>query len=302
MTAKKKTAKRTVKKKTTKEQALKKTALKKRRAEKVTKAAAKSKSKLDSLAAKVRDGRGDEWYTPKWLIDAIGGPFDFDPCAPQRPHWTAEKCVTGADGDGLTAEWEGCVWLNPPFTEFYWWLKKFSHHGNGVALAKTSTETNWAQDQAFLGVGSLVVFPDQRIEFVGKDGQPIIAEDGKKKGSPPFSIMLIGIGEGRERLIKALATGALGGRAFEQIIPGDEMHEVAQPLTPEEEAAADAQYEGPTEEEEIEMAIEVAHMEYNPPRGKRTGVPLTVEAKIGMSREAFVEKFKREQRKHEAAD
>lgn len=46
----------------------------------------------------------DEWYTPRWLIDALG-PFDTDPCAPPqevRPFEIAPTAWTKAD-DGQSS-------------------------------------------------------------------------------------------------------------------------------------------------------------------------------------------------------
>ena len=56
----------------------------------------------------------DEWLTPPELIRALGE-FDLDPCAPiNRPWPTAGGHFTRED-DGLTKEWFGRVWLNPPY-------------------------------------------------------------------------------------------------------------------------------------------------------------------------------------------
>ncbi len=56
----------------------------------------------------------DEWLTPPGLIKALGT-FDLGPCSPRiRPWDTAIKHLTKKD-DGLTHEWAGRVWLNPPY-------------------------------------------------------------------------------------------------------------------------------------------------------------------------------------------
>ena len=42
----------------------------------------------------------DEWYTPKWIVDALGS-FDLDPCAPENRLWnTAKRHITPSE-DGL---------------------------------------------------------------------------------------------------------------------------------------------------------------------------------------------------------
>lgn len=48
----------------------------------------------------------DEWYTPKWIVDALGS-FDLDPCAPENRLWnTAKRHITPSE-DGLKTEWGG---------------------------------------------------------------------------------------------------------------------------------------------------------------------------------------------------
>ena len=35
-----------------------------------------------------------EWYTPPYIIEALGNDFDLDPAAPKREWYTARKCFT----------------------------------------------------------------------------------------------------------------------------------------------------------------------------------------------------------------
>lgn len=84
----------------------------------------------------------DEWLTPPEILGALG-PFDLDPCAPVAPPWpTADKMLNIQD-DGLSANWDGRVWLNPPYgREAKKWLEKLVEHGDGVALIFARTETD----------------------------------------------------------------------------------------------------------------------------------------------------------------
>lgn len=86
-------------------------------------------------------GGKDEWLTPPDIIEALG-PFDLDPCAPvNRPWDMAAKHYTIED-DGLSREWEGYVWCNPPYGPQTWtWLDRMAQHGNGIALTFARTET-----------------------------------------------------------------------------------------------------------------------------------------------------------------
>lgn len=79
-----------------------------------------------------------EWYTPCYIIEALGGEFDLDPCAP-TPEWhTAKKCYTKED-NGLLQPWNGRVFLNPPYKnpEVRYFVRMLADHGNGIALLYT---------------------------------------------------------------------------------------------------------------------------------------------------------------------
>lgn len=77
----------------------------------------------------------DDYYTPKWVFDAMGITFDLDVCAPPGgiPWIPADRYFTKAD-DGLAQPWEGRVWMNPPFSDPSRWIAKFIEHRHGVAL------------------------------------------------------------------------------------------------------------------------------------------------------------------------
>lgn len=57
----------------------------------------------------------DEWYTPIEIIQSFGE-FDLDPCAPMNPLWKTAKKMYNKEDDGLKQDWEGRVWLNPPYS------------------------------------------------------------------------------------------------------------------------------------------------------------------------------------------
>jgi hypothetical protein len=85
--------------------------------------------------------KNDEWLTPPEILAALGE-FDLDPCAPAcRPWATARRHYTKLE-DGLSQEWTGRVWLNPPFgREAVKWLRKMADHRSGIALIAARTET-----------------------------------------------------------------------------------------------------------------------------------------------------------------
>jgi len=89
----------------------------------------------------------NDYYTPKWLFDAMGLEFDIDVAAPVQgvPWIPAKRWFSQAD-DGLAQDWGGAlVWMNPPFSNATPWARKFMAHGNGVALMPVS-RAKWLID------------------------------------------------------------------------------------------------------------------------------------------------------------
>ena len=83
-----------------------------------------------------------KWYTPRYILDALGQ-FDLDPCSPPvRPFDTARKHYTMLD-DGLCKPWRGRVWLNPPYIDIQTWMLALARHGNGIALTFNRLGTHW---------------------------------------------------------------------------------------------------------------------------------------------------------------
>lgn len=96
---------------------------------------------MTALGSRNRQGhpKNDEFYTPKFIFHALGLVFDLDVAAPcnatiHTPH-VRRYCPCQ---DGLSKEWGGLVWMNPPFSKCEPWVMKWLNHGNGVALLPTS--------------------------------------------------------------------------------------------------------------------------------------------------------------------
>lgn len=113
--------------------------------------------------------KSDTWLTPPEWIDLLG-PFDLDPCCPPVMPWpTAARMLTKAQ-DGLSADWGGLVWLNPPFgRDAALWLRKLAEHGNGIALIPARTETAMFFESVW-GVADAVCFVKSRPHFHYADG------------------------------------------------------------------------------------------------------------------------------------
>ena len=116
------------------------------------------------------DGGSDEWLTPPSIIDALGA-FDLDPCSPgdRRPWDTAAKHY-GAEDDGLRHEWEGRVWLNPPYSHSAKWMHRLAEHGTGTALIFARTETRMWFDHIWPRATGLL-FLKGRLKFCYVNGK-----------------------------------------------------------------------------------------------------------------------------------
>jgi len=70
--------------------------------------------------------------------------------------------------DGLSLDWFGRVWLNPPYSDKpIQWLHKLKQHGNGIALIFARTDTQWFQA---IAADHGVYFMRGRVSFLKSDG------------------------------------------------------------------------------------------------------------------------------------
>lgn len=147
--------------------------------------------------------KNDEWLTPPEIVTALGR-FDLDPCSPiARPWDTAAKHFT-RDDDGLAQQWEGRVWLNPPFgREAVKWLRKMVAHGNGIALLPARTETAMFYECVW-DVADAICFMRGRPHFHYVDGKRAAANSGAP-------ICLIAFGFKNELALRRAGLGKVVG-------------------------------------------------------------------------------------------
>lgn len=123
-------------------------------------------------------GKSNDWYTPKYIFDALGCQFDVDVAAPfEGPRYVPTKHWISQDIDD--PPWKGFIWMNPPFgprNGILPWLKKFEKHGNGVSLVPDRTSAPWFQ--WFAPKMDAVLFLSPKVEFERPDGSI-----GKSPGS-----------------------------------------------------------------------------------------------------------------------
>lgn len=136
----------------------------------------------------------DEWYTPKEIIDSLGK-FDLDPCAPVSPLWQTATVMYSKNDDGLSKEWTGRVWLNPPYSRplIEHFVCKLAKHGNGIALLFNRCDNKMFQDIIFKKA-TAIKFLRNRIRFYHPDGT--------RGGSPGCGSILIAFGKENAEILK----------------------------------------------------------------------------------------------------
>lgn len=100
---------------------------------------------LEEIAANsAEEISSDECYTPASIFETLGLEFDLDPCScPPEYSNVPAKTMWTIDDDGLSQDWFGRVWMNPPFSKPDPWVTKFIENGNGVALLPVSNGAKW---------------------------------------------------------------------------------------------------------------------------------------------------------------
>lgn len=150
------------------------------------------------------DDARNEWYTPKWMFDAIALTFDLDPCSPgQGKTFVPAKKVYTIKDDGLISPWNNdLVFVNPPYgKDTGTWIKKLSEHGNGIGLVFARTDVKWFQEYG--AKADLVCFVSKRVRFY-QGG----ISDEQIGGSPGAGSMLLAFGETSVAALKQANLGA----------------------------------------------------------------------------------------------
>lgn len=140
-----------------------------------------------------------EWYTPKWVFDFLDIEFDLDPSSPHdMESLVPAKTKYTIFDDGLSKEWFGRVWLNPPYgREIGYWMDRMIDHNNGIALVFSRTDAAWCQ-KAMKSCTSML-FYGGRIDFVpGKENQ-------HKKSRSGAGTVIFAFGEACARALKRLS-------------------------------------------------------------------------------------------------
>lgn len=146
-------------------------------------------------------GASDDWYTPPEMLAAIGLTYDLDPCSPGAGHWVPARQVFTQAEDGLSQDWSGLVFMNPPFggrNGHVPWLRRFLDHANGVAIVRAYTSSAWFHEVVVPCAESLL-FPRGKTKF--------IRPDGSVGGSPGHGVVLIGMGATATNALRSCGLG-----------------------------------------------------------------------------------------------
>jgi phage N-6-adenine-methyltransferase len=138
-----------------------------------------------------------EWYTPKWIFNALNLKFDLDPCHPEEKlDWIPAAKHYSEKDNGLIQEWTGRIWLNPPYGKHTSeWLAKMHDHRNGIALVFARTDCKWFHD--YCTKADAILFIKSRVKFI--DGLGVTSKSGAGSGS-----MLIAWGSDNVEALKKM--------------------------------------------------------------------------------------------------
>lgn len=147
------------------------------------------------------NGKTDEWYTPKYVFDALDCKFDMDVAAPVGLVFVQTPASVFLTSRSLEMEWRGFVWLNPPFggrNGIVPWLDKIYQHGSGIALTPDRTSCPWWQETCLRS--------DAHLQVAGKI--KFINQFGDISTKPGNGTTLFAFGdEGVKALLKAQQNG-----------------------------------------------------------------------------------------------
>lgn len=118
---------------------------------------------------------------------------------PGMPWQTATRMIVPPH-DGLSTDWSGRVWLNPPFGKAAGaWVEKLAQHGNGIALTPARTETKWFYWSVWY-MADAICFVKGRPHFYRPDGTR-----GRSNSGAPIALAAYG-----EENVQALMKSTLG--------------------------------------------------------------------------------------------
>jgi len=157
-------------------------------------------------------GNSDDWYTPPEIFAAFGLTFALDPCSPGPGHWVPASAIYTKADDGLAQPWAGIVFVNMPFGGRHGhipWLVKFLDHGNGIAIVRAYTSSDWWHAHV-VPRAETILFPEGKTKFVPSIElrtrlETEAAAQGRVwRNAPGHGVALLGMGRlAREALVRS---------------------------------------------------------------------------------------------------
>lgn len=112
----------------------------------------------------------DEWYTPRWLMEAMGITFELDPCSGQTTTIAPIRFIRAWGDNGLEMDWMGLrAFTNPPYSSKVAFIDRSRANGDGVVLIPASTGAAWFQEAA--RNADAIVLIGKRVHFDCPAGQ-----------------------------------------------------------------------------------------------------------------------------------
>jgi phage N-6-adenine-methyltransferase len=145
---------------------------------------------LDGTRNHRAEGTGcNEWHTPPQylaLAREVLGEIDLDPASSAK----AQEIVAAAayftkEDDGLTREWHGRVWLNPPYAQplIAEFISKMCAEvragrvNQAIMLTHNYTDTAWFHEAA--SACNAICFTRGRVKFVDRNGEVAAPTQGQ---------------------------------------------------------------------------------------------------------------------------
>lgn len=135
-------------------------------------------------------GTGEnEWYTPEQYVEVareVLGRIDIDPASSDYAQETVKAGTHFTiDEDGLAQEWNGTIWMNPPYSQphIQQFIEKLVAEVRGkrttaaIALTHNYTDTEWFHIAA--RACDAICFTRGRIKFFNPDGEEAAPTQGQ---------------------------------------------------------------------------------------------------------------------------
>ena len=165
----------------------------------------KIEQQKDGARPHVTNNSGEnEWYTPAVYVEAARkamGSIDLDPASSDMANEVvkaARYCT--AETDGLSYEWGGNIWMNPPYSSdlvgrfISKLVDERDNYEQAVVLVNNATETEWFRK--LISVANAVCFPYGRIRYYSPNG---------KNNSPLQGQAIVYVGDNVESFFDAFS-------------------------------------------------------------------------------------------------